>query len=106
MDEPPKRSEKCKEAGSQSHRQHVSDSINHPGIANPQGGDLSGAGGAGRGVPASGCRLSFRHDDNVLGQCRRDRAPNADEANALNKNDLLSLESQLQKSHSPVYVAH
>ena len=28
------------------------------------------------------------------------------EANALNKNDLLSLESQLQKSHSPVCVVH
>lgn len=28
------------------------------------------------------------------------------EANALNRNDLLSLESQLRKSHSPVYVVH
>lgn len=96
--------EKCKEAGSQSHRRHVSDSMNHPGIANPQGGDLSGAGRAGQGVAAAGCRLPFRRDDNVLEQC--DRAQNADEANALNKDDLLSLESQLQKSQSPVYVAH
>lgn len=28
------------------------------------------------------------------------------EANALNENDLLSLERRLQKSQSPVYVAH
>lgn len=77
--EPPKRSEKGKEAGSQSHRFRF---YKLPRNSKPTGResrrDLSGAGGAGRGVTVSGCRLSFRHDDNVLEQSRRDRTQNAE----------------------------